>query len=187
MQKYGILGIAIFVVGAVVLVCVTARAGTLQPHEDEKTRDWGYVDTETGQTVLEHTYALALEFNSHGRAFVVDEDGWVCIDEKGRVLLRPFIFDNFPDEFSQGLARFVRDGKMGYFNEKCEVVIPADYDFTMPFEHGRAEVCRGCKKEYCGEHYTVEGGKWGCVDTTGKVIVPLQTGREGCNPKTTKE
>lgn len=169
--------ILFFLIPLVFFTCLPAAAFDLRPFEDEAAGMWGYVDADTGRVVIPTAFLFADEFSDAGVAFAVAREGWVCINGQGEPLLRPFIFDNGPDYFQENLARFVQDGKMGYFNRACEVVIPAAYDFGLPFENGRAAVCMECYKEYAGEHYTVVGGRWGCIDREGKLVKPLVSSR----------
>jgi len=41
-------------------------------------------------------------------------------------------------------------------------------------ENGKAKVCNGCTKQQDGEHYMMVGGKWGVIDTKGRIIEPLK-------------
>ena len=142
-------------------------AATLAPFE--KGDLWGYRDGK-GRTVVEAKYRMAQPFTRDGIAAVVDEQGWAYIDRQGRVVLRPFVFDNGPDYFREGLARFVESGKIGYFNRRGRVMIPARFDFGEPFERGKAKVCDGCRRVARGEHYTMEGGEWRWIDRTGRTV-----------------
>ena len=132
---------------------------------------WGY-KTKSGAVVIEPRFVVANAFNPEGGATVVDEEGWAFINKKGKVLVRPFVFDNGPDDFKEGLARFVQDGKMGFFEPSGAIAIPATYDFILPFENGVAKVCMECEKVMSGEHFTVEGGVWTTIDRGGKTIEP---------------
>jgi len=134
-----------------------------------------------GSVLLEPQYRLAGDFSAHGIAEVVDDEGWAIIDTSGDVLLRPFVFDNGPDPFSDGLARFVENGKYGFFNEKGEVAIPARFDFAAPFYDGRAAFCQGCEKVHYGEHWSMEGGLWGCIDRQGKVVLEPAPKARNCS------
>lgn len=89
-------------------------------------------------------------------------------------------FDNGADYFVEGLARTVRDGKVGFVNEALELVIPRQWDFAFPFEDGRARVCSGCSvvREPGDEHGTLEGGAWGWIDREGRVVVPVEHERD---------
>lgn len=131
----------------------------------------GFKDAQ-GKVVLAPRYPIAQEFTPGGMACVVDGDGWVCIDGNGAPLLRPFIFDNGPDEFSEGLARFVEADKFGFFDDTGHKQIPARFSFALPFADQRAAFCDGCTRrcEAGGEHCSMSGGKWGLIDRTGTVI-----------------
>ena len=135
---------------------------------------FGYRDP-FGAVVIPAKYPMAQEFSEAGIAAVVDDKGWAIIDTKGAVLLRPFVFDNGPDAFQEGRARFVKDDKVGFFDERGAVVIEATYEHAEPFrrdESGRisARVCKGCKKVQHGEHWSAEGGTWSLVDVDGKPL-----------------
>ena len=90
------------------------------------------------------------------------------------------LFDNGPDYFVEGLARTVRDGKIGFVNQDLEVVVPRKWDFAFPFENGLAQVCTGCSvvREDGDEHGSVRGGAWGVIDREGRVVVPVVHDRE---------
>lgn len=64
------------------------------------------------------------------------------------------------DMLSDGLAAVWTDGKIGFINKECEVVIPLQYENAARFSDGFALV--------------QQGGKWGVIDKTGKEIVPFQ-------------
>lgn len=132
----------------------------------------GFKDAQ-GKVVLSPRFQVAQEFTPGGMACGADKDGWVCIDGNGTPLLRPFLYDNGPDEFSEGLARFVEAEKIGFFDESGSKKIPARYSFALPFADDRAAFCDGCTRrcEEGGEHCSMTGGKWGLIDKTGAEIV----------------
>lgn len=158
------------------LVLATAVSAPCQeptPFEDPAGGKWGYRDPATHRVLIPPRFICAEKFNAHGRALAATKEGWALIDRQGNALLRPFIFDNWPDEFSDGLARFIQDGKIGYFNPKGEVVVPARYDFGEPFSNGLAAVCLGCITVKDGEHSRSVGGQWGCIDRSGRIVRPV--------------
>lgn len=104
--------------------------------------------------------AAAQDYDRHGHALVRDAHGWMYVDRDRRPILRPYIYDNGPDYFEEGLARFVQDGKMGFHDETLAVVIPARYDFAFPFENGVARVGMRCKSRQHGEHSSVQCEQW---------------------------
>lgn len=150
----------------------TARAQTkLIPFETDGA--WGYQNLE-GTVVIPARYLMALEFTPGGIAAVATKKGWAYIDTAGKAVIEPFVYDNGPDYFQEGLARFVVKGKFGFFNTQGGKVIPPQFDFAEPFAEGRAAVCKGCKKEMQGEHAVWGGGRWGYIDTSGKPVIPCR-------------
>ena len=135
---------------------------------------YGFRDVR-GTVVIPAQYLSVSDFSSDGVAFVADDLGWSCIDTKNKVLLTPYWFDNGPDYVSEDLFRYTEKKKVGFASPDCNVVIKAEYDFAAPFEEGRAAVCNGCAVVPDGdEHSTIKGGKWGYLDKTGKLIIPMQ-------------
>ncbi|MFB3829195.1 MAG: WG repeat-containing protein [Bryobacteraceae bacterium] len=143
----------------------------------EKDGKWGYRDN--GNVVISPRYELAREFSREGIAAVVDQEGWVYIDRTGRTVIRPLVVDNGPDYFREGLARFRRDGKVGFFDRRGSIAIQPAYTFAMPFSGGRAAVCEGCAEVENGEHREVAGGRWGYIDRTGRLVIPLEFSQAG--------
>ena len=131
---------------------------------------WGYRDAR-GAVLIPPRFRAAERFSPGGIALVTDERGLAYIDRGGRVVVRPFVYDNGPDYFQQGLARFVQAGKMGFFDARGRVVIPARFTFATPFTEGLAAFCEGCGWKEEGEHRVVTGGRWGFVDRAGRVVV----------------
>jgi hypothetical protein len=105
-------------------------------------------------------------------AYVVDDSGWMAITASGEKLFRPFVFDNYPDSIKDNRARFVKNGKVGFYDSSFEIRIPADFTFAWPFEKGLAKFCEGCVQKLDGEHSIHVGGKWGLLDTLGEKVVP---------------
>jgi len=131
---------------------------------------WGY-QAASGKAAIPPRFSVANEFSPEGIAPVVDEQGWAYIDAQGKILIRPFVVDNGPDYFQEGLARFVELGRFGFFNQKGQVVIQPRFDFAAPFSEGLAAYCVGCQRKPEGEHLRVEGGIWGYMDQQGKTAI----------------
>lgn len=95
----------------------------------------------------------------------------VGVNRNGDILFDLVWFDNGPDYFSEGLTRVQRNGKMGYANEKGEIVITCQYDFAKWFENGVAEVTFNAR-EYrdMDEHLRVESDSWFEIDKQGNPI-----------------
>ncbi len=105
-----------------------------------------------------------------GLRAVADDSGWVYLDSTGVPVIRPFLFDNGPDPFSEGLARFVKDSLFGFFDTCGTVVIEPRFTFVKPFSGGTAEACEGCRLVPEGEYTRVEGGTWFVVDRSGSPL-----------------
>lgn len=129
---------------------------------------------EKGEVRITPRYSFVSEFNQYGFTAVAESSGFFFIDQKGTHKFQIFAFDNGPDDFADGLARFVEKGKIGFFNEKAQRVIPAKFDFADPFENGLSVACNGCKKVMHGEHWTMEGGKWSVIRKSGKPAVAAE-------------
>jgi len=155
----------------------TASAGLRaagEPFEDPETGLWGYRDAQ-GQVALPARYPLATPYNEQGVAAAVLPEGGRWIDALGRPLIRPYVVDNFPDEWREGLARFVdATGQIGFVDVSAQVAIPARYVFVDGFAEGRAVFCRGCVPVKRGEITFYEGGQWGYLDHSGAEIIPAR-------------
>jgi hypothetical protein len=136
---------------------------------------YGFKDS-SGKVVLPPKYGAAYDFTPGGLACVVELPAgqWVCIDGNGAEVLRPYIRDNGPDYISEGLARFVEGGKLGFHDDAGDKVIPARFEFVTPFQDERAAFCVGCRLQCDGEHCSMVGGKWGAIDRTGAEVCPAR-------------
>jgi len=107
----------------------------------------------------------------------IEHIGWVYVTQDGTVL--PTVtYDNGPDYFREGMARYRENNRIGFINEKGRVVIPAQFQWAFPFEHGVAPVCEGATPIKHGEHTWLEGGRWGAIDSTGTIIIPITHTRQ---------
>src|SRR5580704_4501696 len=121
----------------------------------------------------EHLRALAFDKDGVAAVWIEGVKGFYYVGRDGRMV--PVVaYDNGPDDFVEGRARTPVDSKIGYLDRKLRVVIPPRYDWGFAFEHGRAVVCGGCAQNRDGEHWLVEGGRWGALDRNGREIVPLR-------------
>jgi len=119
-----------------------------------------------------------LDFSDRGLASIIYGDRIFYVSKQGKVA-RTIFFDNGADYFVEGMARTMANGKIGYIDDKLDVVIRPQYDFAFPFNNGVAIVCNACKSELVGEHRVVTGGQWGVINKAGKVVVPLKYDHNG--------
>ena len=92
----------------------------------------------------------------------------IAIDGHGNQLFDLFLFDNGPDYFSEGLTRVKRNGKIGFGNERGEIIVPCQYAFAHPFENGLSKVTYEATKIREGEHTRIVSDDWFWIDRTGK-------------------
>lgn len=120
-----------------------------------------------------------LDFDQDGLTTVLIGGGWHYVRRDG-TMMPAITFDNGADPFSEGLARTLRDGKIGYFDRSLAEVISPRFDWGFPFEGGRARVCLGCTLTPAdGDgHREVVGGLWGYVDTAGREVSPIRYSRD---------
>jgi WG containing repeat len=144
-------------------------------HPIEEAGLWGFVDND-GRVVIEPRFQYAEDFHE-GRAAVRTklESGYIRADGSMAVVLPE---SSFPiGRFSEGLARFLKDGHYGCVDLEGKIVIPPTYDSFNDFSEGLAVVStdgvprdqrlsRGPAKE--------DMERFGYVDRNGQVVLPLR-------------
>jgi hypothetical protein len=105
-----------------------------------------------------------------------EKNAWGYVyDRKGNFLYRPFFYDNGADYFSEGVRRFVKNGKVGFADRNGKTVIESNHDFATPFNYGYASYCDGCDWEKTNdEHKAIVGGTWGVMNFKGEDAVPVK-------------
>ncbi|PVX30923.1 WG repeat-containing protein [Sphingomonas pokkalii] len=119
-----------------------------------------------------------LHFDRHGLAAVAIGDQWFYYDRKGAAA-PVMVMDNGAEAFADGRARSRADGKIGFIDRSLRLVIPRRYDGALPFADGLAAVCIGCTLQRDGEYHHFAGGRWLCVDRTGRET-PAASGETAC-------
>jgi hypothetical protein len=143
-------------------------------HVDTITKEGGYMN-ETGQIVIPAgKYAMCYTDTFKTFAIVAKRNvGIVGIDRNENELYKVFVFDNWPDEASEGLFRIMQDGKVGYADSKTGVVvISPKYKCAFPFLDGKAKVSYDCEEisDYTGEHKVWHSDNWFYITHTGSLI-----------------
>lgn len=130
-----------------------------------------FSDIEDGEPVKGET----IYFDGYKKGEKSQKNEWGYVyDKKGNFLYRPFLYDNGADYFSEGLRRFVENGKVGFVDRNGSVVITPQSDFASPFNFGYAAFCNGCDWEKTeDEHKSIVGGTWGVMNFKGEVILPV--------------
>lgn len=81
-----------------------------------------------------------------------------------------FRYDNGDDYFREGLHRIVgKDGKIGFADEKGNVVISPRFAFVFPFENGLAKATHEGHQVAEGEHWQWISPEWFYIDHKGDV------------------
>lgn len=131
-----------------------------------------------GKIVIKPRFIYADFFYPEGSAPVIDSKGSGYIDLKGRLRFRAYPFDNGPDPFFEGFARYIEKGKLGFIDRRLKSRIPAQFGDAFPFRNGWTSYCIGCEramqleKRLYAKPGQVQKGKWGLMDTTGIRITP---------------
>ncbi|HEY6162192.1 MAG TPA: WG repeat-containing protein [Bacteroidia bacterium] len=137
----------------------------------EKDGRYGYKDAK-GKEILAPKYMeVFTDTFDHRMALVADSvEGVIAIDHTGKKLFTPFIFDNGPDYFSEGVFRYTENNKMGFANLDS-IVLPAKYDFVTPFHEDLACFGSGFKMSRGEEGTSLSGGKWGFINMKGDTVI----------------
>jgi WG containing repeat len=92
--------------------------------------------------------------------FAVQVNGmWGLIKDDGQVVLPPQW--SYIDGFFEGRAIFKgKDGKLGFLDERGEIIVPAKFEEVQRFNGNRAAVRLD--------------GKWGYIDRTGRLVISAQ-------------
>ena len=122
---------------------------------------------------------------------VIKNGTFYRMDKKGNLKFESVFYDNGWDYYEEGVARFLRDAKVGFHDKAGNIIIQPQYDFAQYFKNGHSAVCNGCWAYYpksprwkplsSGKEITIQeqyksitGGKWGIINIKGEVIVPLE-------------
>ena len=123
----------------------------------EQDGEWGYIDS-TGRFVIQPQFREANYFRE-GLADVETEDFQeLLIDRTGKAL--PRNYDQLKGGINEGRIPAELHGKVGYLNEKGEMIIPPRYQSGWPFHEGLAAV--------------EDNDQWGYIDREGKLVIPFQ-------------
>jgi hypothetical protein len=128
-------------------------------------------------TVVSSAVLAEGTFGDDGLAAVWIDEQLYFVNRTGRTA-PAFLFDNGADYFVEGLARTTRDGRIGFVNTELVEVVAPEWHFAEPFADGFAKVCIDCREDRNGEHTVIVGGKWGLIDRTGTVVMPVLYDRE---------
>lgn len=113
-----------------------------------------------------------MEFRHRFAEAFIEGGSWAWVAHDGRAL-PTLTFDNGPDPYSHGLTRVREGGHIAFYDRGFRRVLATPYDWASPFGgRGRAVVCSGCASDGTEMGFIV-GGRWGEIDRTGRVVVPV--------------
>ncbi len=136
---------------------------------------WGYIDSQ-GKVIVPPRLIKAGDFRD-GLAWVQADEGLGCPGPAR---------ENGVHDSQLGYASVRRrpgadtpvmpgpDSKFGYFDRRGKVVIEPRYDDALDFSGGLAAVNIGAVSERFPRPFLKEGGKWGFIDKTGRVVIPIR-------------
>lgn len=130
----------------------------------------GYVN-QHGDTVIpigKYQYCFLDTVTTY--AIVGDSSDVYGIDQKENRLYEVYWFDNGPDDLKYGLFRIIRNGKIGYANQKGQIVIKPQFDCANQFKNGIAKVTFDCVLQKDGEYITMQSDNWIYIDKSGKKL-----------------
>ncbi|MEN6320404.1 MAG: WG repeat-containing protein [Syntrophaceae bacterium] len=104
------------------------------------------------------------------------------LTKSGKIVGRDnlYIIDNSPDCESEGFIRFrdKKTDKVGMYNSKGEIVIPAEYNDLTNVRNGFVAALKGATKKYSDEnkhsgcdHFSWVGGKEHLINTSNQIII----------------
>jgi hypothetical protein len=131
---------------------------SVQMFIDDKPDGFHLVDAKTFRLITNTTYNSITPYDVNGIIRIKKGDKWGMIDTLGAVVLAPTY-----KEIRKGTEGYYgvknEDGKYGFIDRKCKIVIPFEYDDIKYFRKGNCIVLKG--KE-----------KWGLINKYNAKIVP---------------
>ncbi len=120
---------------------------------------WGVVD-KTGKIIIPIEYDGWIDY---GYCLLMKKKSkWSIVNKAEKTIVQVDDFDNLV--FREGLALVQNCGLHGFIDMDGKEIVPLEYDEANHFSEGIAVVSEGI----------VHGTrKWGCIDKTGKFVVPF--------------
>ncbi|MCW3105419.1 MAG: hypothetical protein JWO09_3859 [Bacteroidetes bacterium] len=112
-----------------------------------------------GKILLKAEYQYIAHSNAKNR-LVLCKDHKAALADGNGTLITAFSYDALSDECNNGLFGSQKGRRNGFINAAGKEVIPFIYDAAWSFSDGLCQVS--------------QAGHWGYIDTTGKVVIPLE-------------
>jgi len=121
---------------------------------------YGFLN-QAGEMAIDYQWDRADSF-SGGLAAVLKDGKWGYIDSTGILLVPCSIEAKFIGSYSDGLAYICNEDYMyGFIDRTGEIIIPAKWDYVLPFSNGVAAVRDSDKK-------------WGLIDKQGHTVAKCE-------------
>ncbi len=160
----------LFFIGA----CISGKDYLLL--RQDKNDRYCYINSKGDTVIAPGKYLMC--YTDTFRNFAIVEKpytGFIGINRDEKVLFEVFIFDNGPDDISEGYFRITRDGKIGYADRNGDIKISPQFGCAFPFQNGIAKVGRDCKTIAYGEHSAWVTDAWFYINKSGKQVKPVGT------------
>lgn len=167
----------------------SAYAAALTPYKDPDSGFYGFKNNK-GKIIITAQFQNIRNSEIDEELIPVLKNGkFYRMDYNGNLKFESVFYDNGWDYYEEGLARFIKDGKVGFHDKKGNIVINSRYDYASYFKKGFSIVCIGCWEYYPKspkfrpltnsiliqhEFSDIAGGKWGAIDSKGQIVVPIK-------------
>lgn len=168
-----------------------AEAKKLFAFEDKKIQLFGFKNQKGVIAILPQFQNVTDSAQDEDLIPVVKNGIFYRMDEAGNLKFESVFYDNAWDYYEEGLARFVKNGKVGFHDKKGNIVISPQFDFARSFTNGYSVVCNGCWSYYpkspryqpmsSGHDIVIQyefpditGGNWGVINIHGQAVVPIK-------------
>lgn len=134
----------------------------------------GYQYSNGDVAVEPGTYEMIFTEKFHDFAIVMTRDttSWrlIGINRNMEELFMVYWYDNGPDYVVEDRFRIIQDGRIGYANEKGEIIITPQFACADPFEEGLARVTFECTQTREGEFTIDHSDFWFYIDLYGNQV-----------------
>src|ERR1700677_2993733 len=121
-----------------------SEAAKLVAYQDKKTELFGFKNQKGRIVVSPQFQRVGNMVEGESLIPVIKNGVFYRMNENGDLVFESVFYDNAWDYYSDGLSRFIKNGKVGFHDKKGNIIISPQYDFASGFENGVSSVCNGC-------------------------------------------
>lgn len=128
----------------------------------------------TGKEIIPFKYGYINDFKD-GVAVVKLGEYYGCINKSGKEIIPPVKY-HFLFDFSDGVALFLLNNKYGLIDNSGKEIVKPTYDLVLVSDFSADLVPVNIGGVWVEDEYDgyPDGGKWGFINKTGKVVIPLE-------------